>query len=246
MILEAPDAFFKNWVETNYLSQIQQALEELAFDSFYQEITGDFNYPTTTNQLQLPKDCFNIREVYLHNGTCCGVSGSVIVHPKRLFNNKPDGQGSTSLRKDSSEDTVNVDNANIDPIFPPDSLTISDRNVAPPNLHYYNIQNGTIMFSSNNQGFDKVRLIYNGMGGEIGDQPIIPRFFRQAVKDFVMEKFWRVQKSRERSLAVNWREANDALHNRATGSWMKAKIRISSMDTREREAISDYYSHGNW
>ncbi len=34
LILEAPDAFFKNWLETNYLVQIQQALKETAQKSF--------------------------------------------------------------------------------------------------------------------------------------------------------------------------------------------------------------------
>ena len=29
LVLEAPDGFFKNWVETNYLAQIKQALEKV-------------------------------------------------------------------------------------------------------------------------------------------------------------------------------------------------------------------------
>lgn len=41
LILEAPDAFFKNWLETNYLVQIQQALKETAQKSF--EVTFEVN-----------------------------------------------------------------------------------------------------------------------------------------------------------------------------------------------------------
>jgi len=34
VILEAPDAFFKNWIETNYLPQIQQALNDVGQKTF--------------------------------------------------------------------------------------------------------------------------------------------------------------------------------------------------------------------
>jgi len=41
LILEAPDAFFKNWLETNYLAQIQQALKDTSQRSF--EVSFEVN-----------------------------------------------------------------------------------------------------------------------------------------------------------------------------------------------------------
>lgn len=241
VLLEVDDEYLdKGYTKGWYISQIQQAMEELSFDTFFDERTQDFDYPDE-NAMLLPKDCFNIREVYLHDGNCCNVDSSAIVHPKRLFNNKPKGDGSTSLRKDASDDTDIIR----DPIYPSDSSTVNDRNVKETNLYYYNIQNGQIMFSSNSSGWAKVRLVYNGMGGEIGDAPVVPRFFRQAVKDFCIEKFWRAQKSKTnapRSARLNWSDVNNMMQK----SWRDARIRISSMDTREREAMREYYAHGGW
>ena len=34
LVLEAPDSFFKNWVETNYLNQIKEALKEVSQKDF--------------------------------------------------------------------------------------------------------------------------------------------------------------------------------------------------------------------
>ncbi|MBU2043875.1 MAG: chromosomal replication initiator protein DnaA [Candidatus Omnitrophica bacterium] len=44
--LEAPDAFFKNWIETNYLPQIQQALNDVSQKTF------DISFEVNPNLLQ--------------------------------------------------------------------------------------------------------------------------------------------------------------------------------------------------
>src|SRR3989338_798565 len=41
VILEAPDDFFKNWIETNYLPQIQEALKDVSQNNF--EVTFEVN-----------------------------------------------------------------------------------------------------------------------------------------------------------------------------------------------------------
>lgn len=224
----------KGW----YISQIQQAIEELSFDTFFDRVTRDFDMPDNF-MLDLPKNCFNIREVYLHNGTCCATTTSVIVHHKRLFNNKPYGESYTALRTDDKT-------GNSDPFYPNPSNLTSRITGESSDLYYYNIQNGMLMLSSECSGYEKVRIIYNGMGGEIGDEPIIPRFFRQAVKDWVVERFWESMKSKGRQYAANWQESYNVLHNRATGSWNKARMRITSMDTKEKESLRLYWSRGNW
>lgn len=219
----------KGW----YISQIQQALEELSFDTFFDKKTLDLDVNDTLS-IRLPDNCFNIREIYLHNGVCGG-KDTVIVHHKRLFNNKPNGKGYSALRKD---DTTN----STDPFYSSntyeDRVTLNDSS----NIHYYSVQNGIVMLSNNCSNYTKIRIVCNGMGGGIGDEPVIPRFFRQAVKDYVVYKTWEVKKSADRLASVNWRDSNAILQD----SWRKARIRVTSMDSKQKESLRTYWSRGNW
>jgi hypothetical protein len=56
----------KGW----YTSQIQQALEELSFDTFFDERNANFDVPKDL-RLELPEGAFNLRKVYLFNGNSC-------------------------------------------------------------------------------------------------------------------------------------------------------------------------------
>lgn len=224
--------FNKGW----YVSRIQDALQELAFDTFFDEITMDFDFPQKTLNLEIPSNAFNIREIHLYNGSCCSPDVSQVVHWKRLYNNHGGKQGYTSRVKDSGE------RGSTDPFLPDDYNQ---------NYHYYfygskyyaNIQNGVIMFGRDCASYSKVRLVFNGMGGEIGDEPIIPRFFERAINDYVEERFYNAMKSREpRKFRVLWSDAYQRLNDPAVGSMKKARMRIASMDTWEKESLQEYIS----
>jgi hypothetical protein len=75
-----------------YTSRIQDALQELAFDTFFDTVTIDKDMPKKTLSLELPKNVFNIREIYLYNGSCCSPSTSQVVWYKRLYNNNGKGE----------------------------------------------------------------------------------------------------------------------------------------------------------
>lgn len=223
----------KGW----YTSRIFDALQELAFDTFYQIMTRDFNFPTDTLALAMPKNAFNLREIYLFNSDCCLPGDSVIVHWKRLYNNRGKGAFHTAKRRETGDGTADT---SIDPFFARRSR-MRTRRVGGSSLYYANIQNGLIMFSSDCQSFGKVRLVFNGIGGEIGDEPIVPRFFERAVVDYVEERFYNVKKAEQpRLFRVLWADAFQRLNDIRTGSWRKARMRISSMDTYERESLDEY------
>lgn len=223
-----------------YKSQIQQALEELAFDTFFDEQTDDVKLDSefsTRLTLEMPKNAFNIREMYMFNGNCCTPSSSVIVHWKRLFNNKPGGTQYTAKRVDGGREQR-------DPFFPVDTTDISFPST---NLHYANIQNGLIMFSSNCSDYTHVRLIYNGTGGAIGDALVIPRFLRQAIIDFATEKALSVLKAKDpRKYRTLWIDTSNKLNDQVNGSWVKAERRVKSLDTFQRDTIREWIGRPNY
>lgn len=223
-----------------YKSQIQQALEELSYDTFFDVITDDIKLDKKFNTrltVDMPDNAFNIREMYLFNGDCCTPKTSVIVHWKRLFNNKPRGTSYTAARVESGREQR-------DPFFPVDTTDISFPST---NLHWANIQNGLIMFSSNCSSFQNLRLVYNGTGGSIGDELSIPRFLRQAVVDFASERAFRVLKAKDpRKYRILWGDVSARLNDPRNGSWVKAERRIKSLDTWQRNGIREWIGKPNY
>lgn len=224
--------FSKGW----YVSRIQDALQELAFDTFFDEVTVDKDFPASTLSMEMPENVFNIREIYLYNGECCSPTTSQVVWWKRLYNNKQKGDGYTARVKDSGT-------GGTDPYLPsPWSYSNSYSFVG--TKYYANIQNGTIMFSSDCKGYGKVRIVYNGMGAPIGDAPIVPRFFERAINDYVEERYYNAMKSRDvRTYRGLWNEAYTKLYDVREGSWKKARMRVSSMDTWEKESLNNYITN---
>ncbi len=223
-----------------YVSQMQQAIEELAFDTFFDEVTDDIKFDSefsTRLNLEMPNNVFNIREMYLFNGACCTPESSVIVHWKRQFNNSQGGTAFTAKR-------VTGNRSQRDPIYPTDN---TNPEFPSSNLYYANVQNGLIMFSSNCQGFTHLRLVYNGTGGAIGDEPIIPRFLRQAVIDFTVEKAYSVLKAKDsRKYRILWGDVAAKLNDPRNGTWVNAERRIKSLDTWARDEMKEWLGRPNY
>jgi hypothetical protein len=212
-----------------YVRQIQQAIEELAFDTYFQVLTKDLDYPSN-NVLEMPSNCFNIREMYLYNGTCGEPVDSRWVYYKRNYNNNKGGDNYTAKRKEDTAD---------DPFLNMGGET---------NLYYANIENGVIMFSSNCDAYSFVRLVYNGMGGDVSEVPLIPRVFRQAVMDFARVKVLNYFTMKNPQLRFMLNMAQGDLHGNGynrPGSWKMAQRRIKGMNAWERENYKEYFSRMN-
>lgn len=98
------------------------------------------------------------------------------------------------------------------------------------------------MFSQECRAFPFVRIIFNGMGGPEGDVPVIPRFFQRAIVDYVEERYYNAMKGREpRKYRTLWADAQSRLDS-YTGYWTKAKRRVTSMDSAEKESMEEYIS----
>ena len=82
------------------------------------------------------------------------------------------------------------------------------------------------------------------MGAPIGDAPIVPRFFDRASNDYVEERYYNAMKSRDvRTYRGLWNEAYTKLYDVREGSWKKARMRVSSMDTWEKESLNNYITN---
>jgi hypothetical protein len=222
------NGFPKGW----FMSRIQDAMQELAVDTMYFKLQHDEEIPASL-QVKIPENVFNIREIYLYNGSFCNPIKTQNVYYKRLFNNNYDGQGYTAMIKD--------DGSNSGDPFVGD---LSRNSITSPyNLYdyYANEQNGILMLSRSSIGYKYIRIIFNGFGTAVGDIPIIPRMFEEAIKDFVYVRYYNAMKSRDpRKYRPLWIDAKNDLENPQTGSWNKARKRANSMNTYERESMNLY------
>lgn len=235
--VEFKRGFPKGW----YISRIQDALQELSFDTFWLKEKHDFVIPKN-GRIPMPKNVFNLREVYLYNDEICNPTKTQNVYWKRLFDNSYNGKGYTSKVKD--------DGSNSDDLFQPNQSFRTrgggfNNNFRGPK-YYYNISDDLekiIMLSEDCTSYLHVRFIFNGMGVSEGDLPIIPRFFERAVVDFVEERFYNAMKSRDiRTYRPLWVDAFDKLNDLTKGSWNKARKRVKAMDSAEKESMEEYIS----
>lgn len=235
-----------------YISTIQRALEGLAFDTFFDERNEDFPFPTDTFNLEMPKGAFNIRNIYLFNGTQCDIGRSQNVYWKRNFITH--GQGYFANNKSNNvDDPFYPNNFRTDDKHITDALGGKGRNVGNPafnrgstveNTFYYNIQNGLIMFSSRCAMFEKVLLVFNGTGTDIGDVPLVPIFFREAIIDFVTETALRIRMAKEPAgpWRVLWQIAKQNIGSDFNGSWYKAERMVKQMNSGQRSNLKEYLS----
>jgi len=229
---EFRNGFSNGW----YVSRIQDALQELSFDTFWSKTQIDTKLPEGL-QLVLPENAFNVREIYLYHGETCSPGKSQVVYWKRNFNNNYDGDGYTARVKDDGSQGADI--------YQPNQRILRNANYngfyGPK--YYYNIEEGLLMLSKDCKAFPYIRLKFNMMGTSIGDKPIVPRFFERAVVDYVKVKFYDAMKSRDvRMYRPLWSDAKEDLENLTHGSWNKAKKRIKTMDSAAKESMEEYIS----
>lgn len=234
-----------------YKSQIQQALEELAFDTFFDKGNVTiFDMPKSLYMIQ-PTGMFNIQEIYAFNcscgaepndvgivtSCCCATPVTAKIWWKQEFNNLPAGGTSyTASRKEYGSATH-------DGIMPQSFTGGSGRG----SLLWWNIENGMWMFSASCAGYTRFKVKYTGLICKEGDVPFIPRFFRQAVKEWTCEKFFKIAKNNDRAHRVTWREYKAELDEDDTNSaWSKAIVRVAKMDNFEMKAMREFWGRPDY
>jgi len=227
-----------------YNSLIQQAIEELAFDTYFDERSEIFDIPEN-GRIELPRGAFNIKQMYAFDGDRCDVGKTENIYFKRNF-----------IRGGSSGFfSRNKGNNSGDPFYPSDTFVnrgssdgpIGARNGVNGSL-YYGIQDGIVMLSDAVLRRQKVMIVYNGVGGDIGEVPFIPTFLRQAVKDWVSSRGLdvRISQSVGTPEFTSWQSIKAGIDFRLNqdfdGSWAKAEYRVKKLDSKHREDYKEYMS----
>lgn len=246
------DSDFKRNSPGWYKSQIRQCLQELAFDTFFDDQHQSFDMPENL-RLELPKGSFNLQQVYAYNGDECTPSNSQNVYWKRNFINGESGKGYVARNNYTNDNdpfhkqqgaTGRVENSRVE------SQRERIKHI-PDNVYFYNIQGGLIMLSPNCSNFQKVMLVYSGVSTDISDEPIVPIYLRQAVKEWtsvealtvrLTETIGSPEYNQVLSLFnIHERKLNDPYE----GDWIKAERRVNTMDFKERQDTKEYLSRLN-
>lgn len=237
---ELKKGYTKGW----YYSRINDALTELAYDTYFLTVTIDVhNRDVCKNHINIPSNIFNLKEVYLFNGDCDKVENVITVHLKRNFNNHNSVKGKyTAKRRDFSKDDDFYRNGVVNAGTNQTSGNVSNY------FCYGNIQHGVLMVTAGYEEYTSVRFV--GAGVEHGDitlKPVIPRYFKQCISDFVCHKFFmsRAADDRNNIVIANTYKANMDGQGRIDGSWEKATRRIKLMNRWEREELIQYLSAPN-
>jgi len=232
-----------------YTSMIQQALEALAFETFFDERRETEPFPVETLTMMMPKGAFNLRNVYIFNGTECNIWNSRKVWWKRNYYTK--GKGYIANNKgDQTRDPFISGSSFLDRYESKELIRY--RNTL-DRAYFYEVQNGMVMFSKQCACYQSVMLEFNGTGCDIGDVPIVPMFLRAAVKDYVCEFTLRIRMAKDQTnkwgglwKIYEQRLNMDERYGIGTGSWGKAQQFVKNMNTSQRAELKEYLSKNAW
>lgn len=214
-----------------YVHLVQRALENLSLDSLLLEFHKDFDFPSDTLQVAMPKGAFNVRGIFLWSGDCCKVEDMTNVYYKSGYRTKGENYGHTSMNKQGVDHDYFISNYS-----------------SGDSIYFYNIQNGNIVFSSYCSSFEKVRVVYNGVATNIGDVPVIPLPFRDAVIYWTVNEALNTLYLRTGNPVYErmWRNMENKLNARFDGIWDKAVYRAKNLDSKVRKDYVEYLSKMNY
>lgn len=227
---EVGDEDYKTFTRGWYMSQIQQCLEELSFDSCMIQQDDDFEFPADTFRLYLPANTFNVREILVYNGTLGNPSNLQTVRWKKNYRTKGRDKGYFA-----------VNNSTLDQDLYITPLTSDSEST----LLYANVYNGMIEFSQSCSSYSFVKLYYNGTLTPIGETPFVPQFFRQAVELWVVLQYYRAMRRRDQKFNTLFNSVYAELNKPFTGVWDKAVVRSKSLDSKLGEDLKEYLSKMN-
>jgi hypothetical protein len=220
-----------------YNERVKQAVHnDLAIPMYVFEEEVDIKYDPVKLQVQLPADMFNPRQVYLHQGICCGGGNDfVILHWHKGLNNAPGGAQYTAER---------TENQKYDPDYQPIYQGVYNFY---NNVYFANISNGVLMLSPNCSGYQYVKIVYNSMGGNYEDIPFVPRIF----KNYVLYKcaydtcLFLMSRDPQKYTLLR-REMYNMLYDRSHGYFWEARYLAANVSTWKERETQNHNLNGKW
>jgi len=248
-----------------YEMYAHRAIESLAINTFFAKVTKDiFDWNSCgSGILPMPKNMFNIKELYLFNSSCdksrCSDNDSCIeqktccsskscwtqfveAHWKREFNKF----GSTRLK------TAKIAPGHADPVYLKGANYVELTNISTRTagtLVYFGVQNGEIAFSDNAILFKNVRIVANGFGATNCELPIIPRPLRNVVIDMIKvsacQKLMIIYPEYKQMYSVYYTNLNGDGSLSNPGSMLLAQRYISSLNSKQRKDLFEYFGNAD-
>lgn len=241
----------KGW----YVSQIQQALQDLSFHTLFDEKIIEIKIPQDLN-IPLPAGTFNPREMFIFNGDLCNISSKRNLWFKYNYFTK--GNGYLASNSGSNVDPFyaslgsrNQVDYHSSKAYANEPNSYQYRRTGNENNYFYNIIEGVIMVSPACLAFQKIAIFANGVGCEIGSAPIVPLFFRTVVKDYVCEVALRNIMVEDPQKGSIWKIYDRNLNKNRTygefnGSWYEAHRLIARMSGHEKKCLKEYLAKAAW
>ena len=248
VLKQCNDESFKDNSRGYYTSLIQQALQELAFDTFFDERTETLAVPGNLN-VEMPKGAFNIRQLYLYNGTECNIENSQNIYWKRNYYTK--GNGYLARDKGFNNNDPFYNNRTVGRHDDANLRRVNSTHSSITQSYFYNVQNGIIMLSQSCKRFENIAIVFNGTGADIGDVPFIPQLYREAIKMWVLDSALKVKMATATPAEFNrwqtlWSINDKLLRKPYTGAWEEAQVRAKSIDAKQREDLKEYLGRLNY
>jgi len=232
VITETEDYDYREFSKGWYISQIQQCLDELSFDTFIKTVYTDAIFPATTLSYELPANTFNVKGIWVYNGTLGVPTQSQRVMWKRGAYTGGSNKSFIAENKAGQDEDLYI-------------RTLSQ--TSEDDILWASIDNGVIYFSQAAASYGFIHIRCNGTLTAIGDAPIIPQFFRQAVKLWVTLEFYRrMRKRNPRAYSSLFASVYNELYAPFIGKWDEAISRSRSLDSKARNDLKEYLSKMNY
>lgn len=213
-----------------YRAQVKSGLDELGFDISFLPVTTDYEIPDNLI-VDIPKGCFNLRQIHVYSGTPDAVEYVENVYWKKGRHTRGAGTGMTA----------DVHHYNVtDPFI---QVSIDEYS-----MYYFTVQNGRIYLSDACSVYDYVRLTFDGIPSmNLDDVRLVPREVRKALVLWVTEKCAGALKSRDpRYRAIQADAATQLDEYGLSGAWHEAKMRLRRLDKKQMKDIIEYNSKLNY
>lgn len=213
-----------------YKAKVKDALDELGFDISFLPVTNDYIIPDNLI-VDIPKGCFNLRQIHIYSGTPDAVGYVENVYWKKGKHTRGAGTGYTA----------DVHDYNITDPF----IRV---NIDEWSMYYFSVQNGRIYLSEACAVYDYVRLTFDGIPSmNLDEVRMVPPEVKKAVTLWTIEKCASALKIRDpKYRAVQADAASQLDEYGLSGAWHEAKMRLRKLDSKQMKDIIEYNSKMNY
>jgi len=199
-----------------YRAQVKYGMDELGFEVMFLPQVIDVEMPFDL-KVSMPKGCYNLTGLHIYTGTPDNVGYVENVYWKRGMQTRGKGTGYTA----------NVTAYNVTDPF----LRIKVHNSG---KYFFGVQNGIISLSDACEGFDYIRMTFDGIPSRNLDEvKMVPPEVRKALVLWVTEKCASMLKSRDNKYRYVQIDAASQLDEYGfNGAWHEAKKRLRSLDKK--------------